>query len=173
MTEPIGSIVPILSSPLKVRDKDGKLTAEDGNGGLVVTGTRGGHDAAEVIVLNTSGGSWRVQREVDKVNGVLDRDGRPVANVQRRAFKSTLIELPSGESIPVTKGQLRIFGMGCSMGDLASARAPFLRPNRYYTLTLKEALLQRPDKELLVALGAYIAQGMIDAQIQAAASSPA
>src|SRR5690348_7149761 len=129
MTESFGSVVPISGSPLKVRDQKGSFTAEDANGGLVFSGVAGEHRAPETMVITTAGGTWRIQRAVDKVNDVLDRSGASVAKVHRRAFRSTLIELPGGESIPVTTGQLRIFGMGCKIGSLASARAPFLRPN--------------------------------------------
>lgn len=173
MSEPAQSLVPLNTSPLRVRDKDGRFTGEDSNGGLVFTATHGGRDAADALVIQTASGTWRIQRAVDKVNDVLDKDGHTVAKLQRRAFRSTLIELPGGESIPVTTGRFRLFGMGCGIGSLASAKAPFLRPNRYFTLTLKPELMQRADKELLVVLGAHVAQRMIDAQIQAAASSPA
>ncbi|HWB65622.1 MAG TPA: hypothetical protein VG708_02170 [Mycobacteriales bacterium] len=172
MAEPAPALVDIEQSPLRVHRRDGKLVAEDPSGAMVFSGTPGARGAPEVMVIETAAGSWRIQRRADRVNQVLDRAGQPVATLRRRLFRSTLIELPDGETIPVSSGQFRIFQMGCRIGRLATARAPFLRPGRYFKLTLRDELLKRPDRQLIVALGSYLAESSINSQIFAAQRSP-
>jgi hypothetical protein len=172
MSEPSQLLVPITTSPLRVRRRDGQLIAEDAAGGLVLIGRPGGSGPDDAMTIETAGGSWRIQRIVGSAQVVLDRAGNPVATRRRRALRSTLIELPGGESIPVTTGRLRLFGYGCRMSHLASARAPFFRPGRYFTFTLHDELLGRADRELLVALGAQVAHGVITTLIQSTDYTP-
>ena len=164
MSEPAPSLAPIGSSPLKVRKKNRILTADDPSGATVVRGTPGQDVAA---VLETAGGTWRIQSRVDDVRQVYDRNGLTVATLRHKTMRGTDVELPSGESIHVTTGNLQLFGIGCKVGDLASARAPFLAPQRYFKLALNDALLGRADRDLLVALSAYLTEIVVSAQVSA------
>jgi hypothetical protein len=56
-------------------------------------------------------------------------------------------------------------GLKCRIGDLATARAPWLFPQRYVELRLTDELLAREDRELIVAVGAYFADQAISAAI--------
>jgi hypothetical protein len=161
-----------VSSPLKVRWRDNHFVATNSSGHIVFDGTAGGDD---LLALATANGTWRIQKrtadETGKYNSVLDAGGQEVARLDRRVVRNTLINLPGGESIPVTKGRFMLFGHGSRMANLATSRAPFLMPGRYFTMNLSSELLARPDRELLVVLGAYLASIAISASIQSSVQS--
>jgi hypothetical protein len=161
-----------VSSPLKIRWRDKHFVAENSSGGIVFDGTAAGDD---LLALTTANGTWRIQKrtsdESGKHNRVLDGGGQEVARLDRRVVRSTLINLPGGEAIPVTKGRFMLFAHGSRMGSLAVSQTPFLMPGRYFTMKLTDELLARPDRELLLVLGAYIASIAISASIQASVQS--
>jgi hypothetical protein len=168
------AVVPIDSSPLKVRHRDSRFVAETADGMLAFDGAYGASGGPELLACETANGTWHVQRRADhgdgKYNDVLDRSGHSVARIERHGLRTSIV-LTSGEQIPVTSGNLTLFGHGCRVGRLAKARAPFLRPGRYFKLKLSDELLARPDRELLVVLAAHLAEGRITASIQASLSS--
>lgn len=171
MTESAPQLAPIGQSPLRMTNKNRELRGVDPAGGLVVFGTLGGPGPLDAMTIQTHDGAWRIQRRADSENEVLDAAGQHVGTLQHRFMRSTLIALAGGEEIPVTTGRLRLFGIGCRVGHLASARAPFFSPGRYFTLTLHDGLLERPDRAMVLALGAYVADRVIKARIQDAAMS--
>jgi hypothetical protein len=157
-----------VTSPLKVRWRDRRFTALNSSGETVFDGAA---DGADPLVCTTSRGTWRIgQRASDesgKYNLVLDADGRTIARVERHLVRHTQIVLTGGEAIPVTKGRFMLFSHGSRIGNLAVARAPYLFPQRYFTMKLRDELLSRPDCEVLVVVGAYLASIAITASIQA------
>jgi hypothetical protein len=162
----------IVSSPLKVRvrERGTALVATDPAGQVVVEGRRGSAAAPYEAVLATAGGEWRVRPASDGAPAqVLGADGDLVAAVTRRALRGTEIVLPGGETIPVFGRSF--LGHRCTFGDLASARTPWLFPQRYFTLALGDELLARHDLDLIVALATHLAETHIAASISAAGAA--
>jgi hypothetical protein len=161
-----------ISSPLKVRWRHKRFTAVNSSGAIVFDGAA---DGADPLVCATAGGSWRIRQrasdESGKYNLVLDADGRTIARIDRHLMRHTQVVLPGGEAIAVTSGRFRLFSYGSRIGNLAVARAPYLFPQRYFTMKLSDELLSRPDREVLVVVGAYLASNAITAAIQANASA--
>jgi hypothetical protein len=160
----------LMSSPLKIRWRDKRFTAVNSSGEVVFDGTADGPDP---LVCATASGSWRIQQRTSDENGkynpVLDAAGRLVARVDRHLVRHTQILLPGGAPIPVTKGRFMLFGHGSRIGDLAVARSPYLFPQRFFTLKLTDELLSRPDRDLIVVVGGYLASNVITSAIQASA----
>jgi hypothetical protein len=125
----------------------------------------------EGTVLQTKNQAWRIVRG-DEGTAVLDAAGATVASVRHRRFQGEDIALAGGEVIELRGNRLQV-GHGCRFGDLAAAKAPFLAPQRYFTLTLSDALLAREDRELLIALMTCLAESHISISISVSASSPA
>lgn len=163
-----------ISTPLKVRWRDKRFVAVNSSGEAVFDGAADGTDP---LVCATAGGTWRIQQrtsdESGKYNLVLDANGREVARIDRHLVRHTNLVLPGGEAIPVTKGRLMLFCHGSKIGNLAVAQAPYLFPQRHFTMKLSDELLPRPDREVIVVVGAYLASNAISAAIQASAQSPA
>ena len=144
-----------------------KVTSED-KGRLVVGRAPNGDTVVEVrrgadgTTLQTKNAAWRVHE-----GEVFDAASTKVALIHRN-LTGREIELLGGERIKV--GRRLGPGHGCRFGDLADAKAPFLMPQRYFTLRLSDALLARQDRELLIGLFTSIADGTISAAIAASAS---
>lgn len=150
-----------LSSPLITRRKGGVLTATDADGGLVLEGRADGGDP---LVCTTAGGQWRVHKMVKTDSGrsnlVTDASNREVARIEQHAFKKWRVILPSGESIPISKGQLRL-NYASKFGDLGTAKAPYFRPRRYIQFTLADGLLTRVDRDAVAVAIIWATRVMI------------
>jgi hypothetical protein len=162
-------------SPLKVRDRDGHFYAETSSGQRVIDGVRGPAGGPFFMTCETANGLWQIEGAATHPDGkysqVLDRNGQPVARIESAVFRRTKVVLPSGETIGMKAGHYMLFGYGAHFGSLAKARAPYVFPNRYFTLKLKPELLARPDRELLAVLAARLCANAISASIDAAGDS--
>lgn len=168
MAHPVLALID--TSPLRVRRKQGLLTvAEKDSGTVVVDGAYAAAGSADSFVARSASDVWRVQRRgADGARAVLDGSGRQVATLRRERFRATVLSLRSGEQIRVARSKLP-FAARCSIGDLANVRAPFAFPQRGYTMTLTADLLARRDRELIVAIGAYVAESLVTGQLAASA----
>jgi hypothetical protein len=59
-------------------------------------------------------------------------------------------------------------GISCTVGDFSSAVAPRLAPQRYFTLTIADAVLARPDRDALVVALVWISEMTIASRISEA-----
>jgi hypothetical protein len=151
---------------LKVTHENRTVVGRAPNGDTVVELQQ----AVGGTVLQTKNAAWQV-RKADGGWAVMTPESAQAALIRRHMLKGREVVLPDGETI--RRGARVGVGYGCRFGDLASAKAPFLRPDRYFTLELSDALLARPDRELLIGVFTYLANSHIQAAIAAAASSPA
>jgi hypothetical protein len=149
---------------LKVAEKDGAVVGRAPNGDTVVE-VRGGEGGP---VLQTKNAAWQV-RKGDGGWAVVDTTEAVAATIRRRMITGREIVLPDGETIK--QGSRVGMGHGCRFGTLAAAKAPFVRPDRYFTLELSDELLARQDRELLIAVFTYLANSHIQAAIQVSATS--
>lgn len=160
---------PIGSSPLKVTTTEGGtlLLAESPDGRILVEGRRGAAAEPSAAIMETAGGTWRFEhREPGETQEhVYDDYGDVVASITRRHMRPGEIELADGERIGVSSGRGR-FSHGCAFGELALASAPMLRPDRFFTLKLSNALLARDDCELIVAIAAHVGESEIASSIE-------
>jgi hypothetical protein len=149
-----------------------KVTSED-KGRLLIGRAPNGDTVVEIrrdngaAALQTKNAAWRMEK-AEGGSVVLDAAGATVARVRRRMVSGREIELAGGEQIRMSTMRLGI-GHGCRFGDLADAKAPFLMPQRYFTLKLSDELLARPDRELLIAVFTSIADTAISTAIQTSA----
>jgi hypothetical protein len=154
-----------LSSPLTVRQRRQRVWAEDASKQVVLDG-RIQEYWPERYVAATSTGTQRVSALVETAPvpylPVLDAAGREVARIVTPRRQDWVLQLPTGESMPVHKrGGGMITPPTCAIGDWSSAVAPRLAPQRYFTLTIADAVLARADRDALVAALAWISESTI------------
>jgi hypothetical protein len=157
-----------ITSPLKVRQRKHRISAEDASGQVVLDGRTQEH-WPERFVAATASGTHRVAAEVEAgpYLPVIDASGREVARVFTGRRKDWSLQLATGESAAVTGrgGFAGVSAFSCTIGDLATAVTPRLAPQRYFTLTVSDAVLARPDRDALVVALVWISESTIAARI--------
>jgi hypothetical protein len=160
-----------VSSPLKVRERKRRVWAEDASGAIVIDGTTAQHPDA--YVCDGPGGTWRIAGQIKDAapayRSVFDPAGRDVARIERTSRKEWELRLAAGGSATVTSRSLFMRGFTCTIGDLAHAATPALAPQRYFTLTLTDAALARPDRAAIAVASTWICESQLAALIQDAA----
>lgn len=167
--------IPISSSPLKVAvsEKGTVMTATDADGQVVLEGVRGARAEPASAVQATAGGAWTIsKRNDDRVAQVQDAAGVVVAEIRGGGWRGLVIVTGDGTEIPAKEARFKPWH-GASFGSLASARAPWVMPQRSFKLSLNDELLARPDCEMLVAVFAHVARQEIVASINSNATSGA
>jgi hypothetical protein len=157
-----------LSSPLKVRERKGRVWAEDDAGQVVLDGRTRDHWPERYVAL-TASGTHRVGASVeagpDPYLPIVDAGGREVARVLTRRRQDWILHLATGESATVTGKGGMLTGISCTVDGFSSAVAPRLAPQRYFTLTLADTLLARPDRDALAVALAWISEMTIASRI--------
>jgi hypothetical protein len=152
-----------VSFPLKVRERKGRVWAEDATGRTVVDGRTREH-WPERYVATTGSGTCRVAASVDggaePYLPVIDAAGREIARVVTARREWTL-RLATGESVAISSGGNMFTGLSCTIGEWSKAVAPRLAPQRYFTLTVDDAVLGRPDRDALLAALVWISESRI------------
>ncbi len=151
---------------MKVRERKGHLSAQDKAGATVL---EGGREGTGDFVATSANGRWRIGSQVSDARGkhvpVFDAANREVATLRSPGRGEHAIELPTGESFLASGSKWSTKGFALTIGELASAKAPFFAPQRYFTLTLTDRLLSRPDRELLAAICMWMAESHISMAI--------
>ena len=160
-----------MSSPLTVRQKKDRIWAADAAGQIVVDGRTREH-WPERYVAETASGTHRVSARVETgpvpYLPVVDAAGREVARIDTEKRQDWVLRLVTGETATVTKhGGGMITPFRCTVGDLSDAVAPRLAPQRYFTLTLADTVLARPDRDALVVALTWISESTIAGLITA------
>jgi hypothetical protein len=101
---------------------------------------------------------------------VIDPAGREAARIERTSRKSWELRLADGAAVTVTSRSLFMRGFTCTVGDLAHAVTPALAPQRYFTLTLTDAALARPDREAIAVASTWICESWLASLITDSAS---
>lgn len=158
---PIPTASAPISSPLKVRQRKGRIWAEDVAGQVVVDGRTREH-WPERYVAQTSSGMCRVSVRVeagsDRYLPIIDGSGREIGRIITPRRRDWMLQLVTGE-IATVGGRGGMFApIRCAIGDFSSAVAPRLAPQRYYTLTLADGVLTRPDRDSLVTALIWISE---------------
>jgi hypothetical protein len=160
-----------ISSPLKVRERKGRVWAEDAAGQVVVDGRTREH-WPERYVAQTASGTHRVAASVETgphpYLPIVDGTGREVARISTARRQDWVLQLATGESATVTGKGGMLAGISCTVGDFSSAVAPRLAPQRYFTLTIADAVLARPDRDALVVALVWISEMTIASRISEA-----
>lgn len=158
---PIPSNSAPISSPLKVRQRKGRIWAEDVAGLVVVDGRTREH-WPERYVAQTSSGTHRVAARVeagpDRFLPIIDATGREVGRIVTPRRRDWVLQLVTGETAAVTGGGGTFRPISCTVGALSTAVAPRLAPQRYITLTLADSVLTRPDRDALVTALIWISE---------------
>ena len=154
-----------LSSPLKVRQRKQRIWAEDASGQIVLDGTTREHWPQRYVAA-TAAGTQRVAAQVEAAPvpylPVIDAAGREIARIDVARRQDWVLRLPTGESATVhRRGGGMVSPPTCTIGDFSSAVAPRLAPQRYFTLTIADAVLARPDRDALVVALAWISESTI------------
>ena len=157
-----------ITSPLKVRQRKGRIWAEDASGQVVVDGRTREHWPERYVAATASGThrvSARVETGPDKYLPIIDASGREVARILVRRRADWILQLATGEQATVT-GRGGLFApISCSVGDLSTAVAPRLAPQRYITLTVADTVLGRPDRDALVVALVWLSEVKIASRI--------
>jgi hypothetical protein len=152
-----------VSSPLKVRHRRNRIWAEDGAGRAVVDGTTREH-WPDRFVCGTPVGEWRINAKVDEGGQtylpVLNPGGGESARIGFSRREWSLL-LPTGDVAAVTSGGGMIQGMHCAIGDLSTAVAPRLAPQRYITVTLSPGALAHACREVIAVTAVWISEMQI------------
>jgi hypothetical protein len=164
-----------LSSPLKVRGRKQRVWAEDATGQVVVDGNTREHHPQRYLA-QTASGTCRVGAPVEgspPYLPVLDAGGGQVARIMTgRRRNDWRLELATGETAAVSaRGGGMLVPPTCTVGELSSAVAPRLAPQRYFTLTLSDAVLDRPDRDALATALVWISESTIADLITTSAMS--
>jgi hypothetical protein len=160
--------VEIVTSPLKVRERKGRLWAEDAAGQVVVDGRTREH-WPERYVAQTASGTCRVAARVEagpsRYLPVIDATGREMGRIVTQRRQDWVLQLATGEQAMVSGKGGMFAGISCTIGELSSAVAPRLAPQRYITVTLADAVLARPDRDALVVALVWISEMTIASRI--------
>jgi hypothetical protein len=166
VNNPHMTVAPV-SSPLKVRQRKQRIWAEDASGAIVIDGTTAQHPDAYVCIA--AGGTWRIAGQIKDASPayrpVFDPAGREVARIERTSRREWELRLAGGGSATVTSRSLFMRGVTCTVGDLAGAATPGFAPQRYFTLTLTEAALARPDRDAIAVASTWICESRLAALI--------
>ena len=150
-----------VSSPLKVRQRKARIWAEDAAGQVVVDGRTREH-WPERYVAETATGTHRVGARVetgpDPYLPIIDAAAREIGRIITRRRQDWVLQLVTGETATVSDGGGLFKGPSCTVGDLSKAVAPQFAPQRYFTLTLADSVLARPDRDALVVALAWISE---------------
>ena len=153
-----------MSSPLKVRERKGRIWAEDSGGSTVLDGGTREHWPQRYVATTASGVvrvSAKVESGPEPYLPVIDPSGREAARIAMPRRQNWVLRLGTGESAEVTKRGGMLSGYSCTIGTWSTAVAPRLAPQRYFTLTLDDAVLARPDRDLLVVALTWISESAL------------
>jgi hypothetical protein len=157
-----------MSSPLRVRQRKGRIWAEDAAGQVVIDGRTREH-WPERYVAQTASGTHRVAARVetgpDRYLPIVDAGGREIGRIITRRRQDWVLQLATGETATVTDRGGLFSATNCTVGDLSTAVAPRLAPQRYITLTLADSVLGRPDRDALAVALAWISEMTIASRI--------
>lgn len=164
----MGGVTAPVSSPLKVRERRGRIWAEDGSGQLVVDGRTREH-WPQRYVAQTATGTYRVAARVDtepeRYLPVIEAGGREVARIFLPRRRDSVLRLSTGETAVVTSRGGTFAPISCAIGELSTAVAPRLAPQRYYTLTLDPSVLARPDRDAIIVALVWLSETTIAGRI--------
>jgi hypothetical protein len=153
-----------ISSPLKVRQRKSRIWAEDAAGQLAVDGRTKDH-WPERYVAETATGTYRVGARVeagpDPYLPIVDAGNREIGRIVTRRRQDWVLQLATGEASTVSERSGMLTPPTCTVGDLSSAVAPRFAPQRYFTLTVADSVLARPDRDALVVALIWISETTI------------
>ena len=157
-----------VSSPLKVRQRKGRIWAEDAAGQIVVDGRTKEH-WPQRFVAETASGTHRVSARVDTGPDpylpIIDASNREIGRILTRRRQDWILQLVTGESATVSGGGGMFSGISCTIGDLSTAVAPHFAPQRHFTLTLADVVLGRTERDALVVALVWISEMTIAGRI--------
>src|SRR5690349_5615764 len=133
-----------MSSPLKVRERRGRIWAEDANGGVVLDGRTREHWPERYVAQTARGthrGSAAVKTAAEHYLPIIDAGGREFARIVMPRRDDWVLRLATGEQAAVRGKGGMLTGISCTIGEFSSAVAPRLAPQRYITVTLADAVL--------------------------------
>ena len=163
-----------ISSPLKVRQRKGRIWAEDAAGQTVVDGRTREH-WPERYVAQTASGTHRVAARVetgpDRFLPIIDASGREIGRIVTRRRQDWVLQLVTGETAQVTDRGGMFSAISCTIGDFSRAAAPHFAPQRYFTLTLADNVLARPDRDAIVVALTWISEMRIADRVTDAGGS--
>ena len=96
---------------------------------------------------------------------IIDSTGREMARILTPRRQDWTLQLASGESAAVTGRGGMLSGITCTIGDWSKAAAPRLAPQRYFTLTLADSVLSRPDHDLVLVALVWLSETTIASRI--------
>jgi hypothetical protein len=148
----------VVTSPLKVRERKGRVWAEDASGTVVIDG-RNRNVHPDQFVCEAFGGTWRVQGQQvgEAYLAVLDPTGQEVARIASQGKRQpSLLQLPNGDSAEIEgKGGGMIIPPRCEIAGWATAVAPRFAPQRYFTLTFTDAALAHPSASAIAVVAVW------------------
>jgi hypothetical protein len=150
-----------MSSPLKVRQRKSRVWAADASGQLVVDGRTREHWPERYVATTASGThrvAARVETEAHPHLPIIDASGREVARIVLPRRQDWVLQLATGESAEVSGRGGFLTPITCTIGELSTAAAPRLAPQRYFTLTVSDAVLARPDRDAIVVALTWISE---------------
>lgn len=165
------AVIAPISSPLRVRQRKHRIWAEDSSGAIVVDGDTRQHVPDRFVAMTASGThrvADRVETGAEPYLPVLDARGREVARIVVVRRGHWEVRLSSGQAAPVSAHGGLLTPYSCSVGDLSRAVAPRLAPQRYFTITLSDALLAHPDCAAVVVALIWISESRIADRISRA-----
>jgi hypothetical protein len=161
-----------VTSPLKVRERKGRVWAEDASGAVILDG-RNRDVHPDLFVCEAFGGSWRVrgQQPGEPYVAVLDPTGQEVARVASQGKRQpSLLTLPGGDSAEITaKGGGMVIPPTCEIEGWATAVAPRFAPQRYFTLTFTDVALAHPSIAAIAVVAVWQGETKIASAIMASA----
>ena len=156
---------PPVSTPLKVRQRRHRIWAEDASGQVVVDGRTRDH-WPERYVAQTASGTHRVAARVetggpDRYLPIIDARAGEIGRIVTPRRKDWVLQLVTGETAVVAHRGGFIAPMTCTIGDLSSAAAPRLAPQRHFMLNLAPSVLAHPARDALVVALVWISESTI------------
>jgi len=163
-----------VTSPLKVRSRKHRLWAEDADGGVILDGKDSREVWPDRYICQGLGGTWKITEPVDgpafKYYPVIDPGGREAARIQLARRGEWALHLPSGEAATTTSGGGLLKAYHCAIGELSTAQAPYIAPQRYITVDLTPAALGHPSRDAIVVAAVWMSEAIISSKISDAAS---
>jgi len=160
-----------VTSPLKVRERKRRIWAEDTSKNVILDGKSGREVSPDSYVCAGPGGTWRVAAHVEGPGGkytpLLDPTGREAARLHYVRRRGWSLELPSGETAEASSGGNLFKAFHCELGEFSRAKAPYVAPQRYFTLTLTDAALNHPSRDAIAVAAVWISEQAIAAKITA------
>ena len=154
-----------VTSPLKVRERKRRIWAEDKAGAIVIDGKSGRDVSPDSYVCEGPGGTWRIAAHVSATTGaynpLLDPTGREAARLRYVRRQGWTLELPSGETAEASSGGNLFKAFHCEIAGFTSAKAPYLAPQRYFTLTLSDAAMSHPSRDAIAIAAMWISERAI------------